>query len=109
MIVNYNNQYYELIVEQYAHKNIKMVGIILKQEDIKIKVNLDIPPLDDDWVIIDVWNYEDIENELLNRGVILERVTTLYLADRQYPVYEINKSLIDKKRDKTQKCFISHK
>lgn len=109
MRINYKDNIFRLSVDRYMHQGINMVGILLEKDEIRFYINKDIPPLDEDWVILDNCSYDGIENELLNRGVILNRVTTLYLGDRQYPVYEINKSLMDKKRDKTQKCFISHK
>lgn len=100
MKINYKGLSYVVELKTYLYHGIEIIGVYLLRKGNTIKAQSDIPPLDSNWITIDTFNYPCLDEVLLRNGIVTERVTTIISYDKQYPVYEINRNLVEEQKNK---------
>lgn len=100
MKIDYKGLSYGVELKTYLYHGIEIIGMYLHRNGNTIKVQSDIPPLDSNWITIDTFSYPYLDEALLRNGIVTERVTTIIFYDKQYPVYEIDRKLVEEQKNK---------
>ncbi|MCD9074475.1 hypothetical protein LDL00_11630 [Staphylococcus epidermidis] len=106
--LNYNNQKYNIKIRNF-YDGISIAILLEPQdnnsEELKIvSIASEVPPMIDNWVLVDTNNYPDIEDVLIENKIIEpDIVTQICYGSQFYPCYSLTDAVYEKYQSEISK------